>query len=162
MFVARPEYGAFFDAMECVNTEQMLLAANYIASDIAGAREAGKVGEEWLLDKQNALRFKKLVMLMIEGALSSRGAKDTLARMFEDTREPEVLAKENELMQESGREFLLSIVKNVIKDNQNVVNEYKTGKETALQYLIGRGIKESHGAANPRVIKEIFLEILRQ
>ncbi|MFA6274955.1 MAG: Asp-tRNA(Asn)/Glu-tRNA(Gln) amidotransferase GatCAB subunit B, partial [Candidatus Paceibacterota bacterium] len=43
-----------------------------------------------------------------------------------------------------------------VADNQNVFEEYKTGKDKALQYLIGQAMKESKGSANPGLLKKLF------
>jgi aspartyl-tRNA(Asn)/glutamyl-tRNA(Gln) amidotransferase subunit B len=42
-----------------------------------------------------------------------------------------------------------------------VVAEYKSGKETALQFLIGQGMKATKGSANPQVLKKLFEEVIK-
>jgi len=41
------------------------------------------------------------------------------------------------------------------------VKEYKEGKGQALQFLIGQGMKETKGSANPEVLKKLFEEVLK-
>ncbi|MBU4057756.1 Asp-tRNA(Asn)/Glu-tRNA(Gln) amidotransferase subunit GatB, partial [Patescibacteria group bacterium] len=63
-------------------------------------------------------------------------------------------------LQISNKKEMESIVKKIIKDNPDVVRDYKKGKELSIQYLIGEGMKKSKGSANPKVLKEIFISIL--
>ena len=97
--------------------------------------------------------FAKLVAMTANGAISSRGAKDVLKIIFEDGGDPEQIVKEKGLAQTSDDSFIKNIVKEVIKNNPAVAKDYKNGKEAALQFLVGQGMKLSGGKANPEVLK---------
>ena len=47
-----------------------------------------------------------------------------------------------------------------IEKHPQVVADYKAGKGAALQFLVGQGMKETKGSANPNVLREVFLKIL--
>jgi aspartyl-tRNA(Asn)/glutamyl-tRNA(Gln) amidotransferase subunit B len=49
---------------------------------------------------------------------------------------------------------LPEIVAKVIAANPQSVADYKAGKEAALQFLVGQGMKESKGSANPQALRE--------
>ena len=49
----------------------------------------------------------------------------------------------------------------VIKNNPAVVEEFKNGKENALQFLVGQGMKLSGGKANPGVLQKLLKEKLQ-
>jgi aspartyl-tRNA(Asn)/glutamyl-tRNA(Gln) amidotransferase subunit B len=38
---------------------------------------------------------------------------------------------------------------------------YKGGKESALQFLVGQVMKETKGSANPQIIKQLLLDLLK-
>jgi aspartyl-tRNA(Asn)/glutamyl-tRNA(Gln) amidotransferase subunit B len=42
-----------------------------------------------------------------------------------------------------------------------VIEEYKAGKETALQFLIGQGMKKTKGAANPEILKTLIIKLIK-
>ena len=42
-----------------------------------------------------------------------------------------------------------------------MVLEYKSGKESRLQFFIGQGMKLSNGSVNPELLKNIILELLK-
>ena len=161
MFVRDAHMGDFFDVTrENLTKGEVKLAANYIVSDIAGKREAGELEDSWL-NTTNANRVSKLVTLISKGLLSSRGAKDTLTLMLLDDTDPEDIAKKHDLIQKSDGEFLHTVVATVIEANPNVVAEYRAGKDAALQFLLGQGMKISKGAANPGILKELFIASLK-
>ncbi len=54
-----------------------------------------------------------------------------------------------------GKE-LEKAVEKIIKDNPKPVTDYKSGKQMALQFLIGQAMRESKGKANPQVVSEIL------
>ncbi|HEX8993999.1 MAG TPA: Asp-tRNA(Asn)/Glu-tRNA(Gln) amidotransferase subunit GatB [Candidatus Paceibacterota bacterium] len=155
MFVRTPIYGDFFDAVIEHDKEVAVLAANYLGSDIAGKIEEGSLTEDWFTSA-NAGRFGALMRMAKDGKLSSRGTKDTLALMVESLDSPEKIAQENGLMQQSDSSLIAEIVKKVIENNSDVVGDYRSGKISVIQYLIGQGMKESKGSANPAVLKTEF------
>jgi aspartyl-tRNA(Asn)/glutamyl-tRNA(Gln) amidotransferase subunit B len=53
-------------------------------------------------------------------------------------------------------------VKDIISANPGVVEDYKKGKENALQFLIGQTMAKSKGKANPQTVKELLHNILTE
>jgi aspartyl-tRNA(Asn)/glutamyl-tRNA(Gln) amidotransferase subunit B len=88
--------------------------------------------------------------------LSSRGGKNTLAIMFREGGEPDIIADENNLLQKSSKDDLLPIVEEIIAENESVVQEYQSGEESVIQFMIGQGMKKTGGSANPQVLKELL------
>ena len=52
------------------------------------------------------------------------------------------------------------IIKEVVGKNQNAVDDYKKGKENALQFLVGKVMAQSRGKANPELTQKILQDIL--
>ncbi|MHB8710430.1 MAG: Asp-tRNA(Asn)/Glu-tRNA(Gln) amidotransferase subunit GatB [Minisyncoccota bacterium] len=157
---ATPERAAFFDAVAAAlesNTELVALATNYIVSDLAGVyAKRGREAHSTL----DPSAFAKLIRLVSSNDLSSRGAKDTLSILVEQGGDPEVIAKEHGLIQVHDTETLLRAVKSVLKEEIKAVDEYRAGKESALQYLLGKSMKATKGAGNPAILKELIIGIL--
>lgn len=161
MFVRVVRFGNFFDAFLSVAAKGTeLLGANYLVSDIAGLIEKGQMDSEWLSNAENITRFATLISLSQKGMLSSRGVKDTLLLMVANTGDPEVIAKAAGLIQQSDMGAIDAIVQKVITANPSVAADYKAGKEAALQFLVGQGMKESKGSANPGVLRERIVAAL--
>ena len=165
VFVRDIAMGEFFEAVckhldiECQLGHSMSkLAANYIVSDLAGLIKEKNVSIDDI--KINPEMFAKLVSMAANGAISSRGAKDVLKIMFEHGGNPEEIVKEKGLAQTSDDSFIKNIVEEVIKNNPTVVEDFKSGKENTLQFLVGQGMKLSRGKANPGMLKKILKEKL--
>lgn len=151
-------YGTFFQSviMQFSRVDNSLnkLAGNYIITDLIGRLQKGELQDVWL-NQKNAGRFARLIELVKKGLLSSRGAKDTLSFMFVSEDEPEKLAREKGLIQQHDEGALMTIVEKVISANPTVAEDYRAGKEAALQFLVGQGMKESRGSANPTILAEL-------
>ena len=109
-----------------------------------------------------------MIDMIVEGDLSSRGAKDVLHAMLEGatplggpTSDPELIAREKGLFQKHNEGELAKIVEQVIVDNDKVVADYKSGKQASLQFLIGQGMRLSKGSANPNLLLKILLDKLK-
>ncbi|MBM2817825.1 MAG: gatB, partial [Parcubacteria group bacterium] len=140
------------------SADAILLASNYIISDLSGLMKDKNISSNEL--KMEAKDFAKLIAMADKGEISSRAAKDVLKIIFEEGGDPEKIVKEKGLAQTSDDSFLKKIIDEVIKNNPAVVEEYKNGKENALQFLVGQGMKLSKGKANPGVLQKMLKEKL--
>ena len=158
LFVQNAELGKFFeDVVAGKSADFVKLAANYITSDLVSLmKNEAKTGQCPAIAD-----FRALIDMVISGKLSSRGAKDTLAIMYQEGGNPEEIAKSREFTQESDEGKLKEIVEKIISGNPDAVREYKNGREASLQFLIGQGMKEARGSANPQVLKKLFLAGLK-
>jgi aspartyl-tRNA(Asn)/glutamyl-tRNA(Gln) amidotransferase subunit B len=163
MFVREAAYGNFFDTVTKTlsKKEDMLLAANYLASDVAGIIALDAAREGWLTADGNARRFVALLSLIVEGKISSRGAKNILALMFENSDAPEVIAEREGLYQKSDAGELEAVARKIIEENPKVTDEYKAGKEASLQFFVGLGMRATKGSANPQTLKDVFIALLK-
>ena len=146
IFVQNKKLADFFEATAKILSEQKLiqLAANYIVNDGAGAQISPAA-------------FAELIIMVGKGELSSRGAKDILAEMLKKgAQRPAEIAQKLGLLQKNDETELEKIVKNTIDSNPKVVAEYKNGKITALEFLVGQGMKISKGSANPSALRQLF------
>ena len=166
----------FCDDKECIK-----LASNYIVSDLLGMMKVegrddlglnqseGLIGrtnssDEFVLGKVFPSSFGELMQLLKAGKISSRGAKDLLAILFNEGGEnPEQIAEEKGWILKNDPELLRKILIDIMSKNQKSVEEYRSGKENALNALIGQVMKESKGkgAFSPQTIKETLLEMLK-
>ena len=141
------------------NIEKIKLASNYITNDIVDhVKRREEVNEDFSLPQ--AKYFAELINMISDGKLSSRGAKDVLEHMYGHNGSPEKIADKLGLMQQSDEGELKKIIEKIIKDNSNVVEDYKKGKQASLQFLIGQVMKKSKGSANPQIVQKILKQIL--
>jgi aspartyl-tRNA(Asn)/glutamyl-tRNA(Gln) amidotransferase subunit B len=139
------------------DAELVSLAANYFVSDLKGlaAKSDGMFGNV------TTESFVELVRMAHAGDLSSRGAKDTLLKLFEEGGSAKEVAQKNGLLQVSDAAALQKAVDEVIEGNPGPVGEYKAGKEASLQFLLGQAMKAMKGAGNPQVLRELLVKTLK-
>ncbi|MFT5849672.1 MAG: aspartyl-tRNA(Asn)/glutamyl-tRNA(Gln) amidotransferase subunit B [Patiriisocius sp.] len=145
---------AFFSkaAKSLADAKDITTLGNYFTSDLLGLCDA----ENLNLADGSSNTFAQLVGLVGKGDLNSRVAKDLLKEVVFESKDPMKLAEEKGLLQKSSADDLLPFIQQVIVENSAVVDEYKAGKDSAIQFLIGQGMKLTKGAANPGVLKSLF------
>ncbi|XKT74473.1 MAG: Asp-tRNA(Asn)/Glu-tRNA(Gln) amidotransferase subunit GatB [Patescibacteria group bacterium UBA2163] len=150
-------FGAFFDAEVLARTDdvqKIKTATNYLLSDVRGSGMADA------LHNLEGGAFMELIDLVAENSVSSRGAKDILTEMLEKGGRAKSIAEARNLMQVHDTEALRGYAQTVIKENPEVAEELKQGKESVIQFLIGQGMKVSKGAANPKELATLIKEEL--
>lgn len=136
------------------------LSANYILSDLLGLLEkASVVGDNFLITPKN---FAELILLIEEGKVSSPIAKTVLKEMFASGKDPSHIIKDKGLAQVIDETKIQSIAQEIIKKNPQAVEDFKKGKENALQFLVGQMMTQTKGRANPRIVDEMLRKILTQ
>ena len=148
IYVRSPEWGRLFEetAEALKDTKLAQLASNYITNDLKIPIPAGSLAE--------------IIMMTSRGEISSRGAKDILKVLEESGGAPRAIAEKNNLIQQSDIKKLTEVVAKIIKDNEKAVAEYKKGKLSSLEFLVGQAMRETKGGANPQILKEIFTKLL--
>jgi aspartyl-tRNA(Asn)/glutamyl-tRNA(Gln) amidotransferase subunit B len=152
-YISNIKLGALFEeATRGLESKDFQLLSNYIVSDVAS------LGDRGLL--LNSEHISSVIKMFLAGEVSSRGVKDILAKMAENGKEPQVIATEEGLFQKSDEAELIIMANKIIAENKEAVLEYKTGKVSALQFLIGQGMKATAGSANPQVLKSVFEKLI--
>ena len=82
--------------------------------------------------------------------------------MFASGADPSNIVKEKGLEQISDESKIAEIAEKIIENNSQAVQDYKSGKKNALQFLAGQLLKETKGKANPKMTQEILEKLLRR
>jgi len=130
------------------------LIFNYLTSDLLGI--ANTHGINIKESKVEPIDFAHLIDLLEEGTLNSRSAKNVLAKMWATGLDPHCIVKEENLIQVTDVEELKSVVLKIIEVNTKAIEDYKKGKDSALQFLIGKAMAELRGRGNPEQLKKLF------
>ena len=138
-----------FDASRLIK-----LTTNYMLSDLRGiiVAKSSSIGD--LLIKQED--FAELIKLIAQDKLSSRAAKDVLSEMFGTGADPHEIIKEKNIGQTSDEGEIGTIIDQILIENPKVVEDIKSGKPNATQFLIGKVMAVTRGKANPKIVKELL------
>ena len=167
-FINNIDYGVFFENVisdfsgnheksdDLVASKDLIrLASNYITSDLVGF-----ISKDSTLKFPLPEKFAKIIIMVSEGKLSSRTAKDLIERLLKEDIDPEEIANKEGLIQKNDEGAIKEIANKLISENPKVVADYKAGKEMALMFFVGQIMKVTKGSSNPQVIKKVLVDLL--
>jgi aspartyl-tRNA(Asn)/glutamyl-tRNA(Gln) amidotransferase subunit B len=137
------------------------LATNYLTTDLLGLLKGAPHQDigGGLITPEN---FAQFITLIEEGKISSKIAKIVLEEMFKTGADPSHIIEEKGLILITDEAEIEKIVRHVISENQKAISDFKKGKETALQFLIGKIMAKTKGKANPKIAREVLTKILKE
>jgi aspartyl-tRNA(Asn)/glutamyl-tRNA(Gln) amidotransferase subunit B len=174
VFVTVVQLGLYFEKVAQLldnKAEAVKLSVNYILTDYVGfiKKDFGENIAQGI-NKISPERMADVIKLIQSGKLSSRGAKDLLKHLYETLvdaatplRTTEEIAQIQGLIQNSNEDELKAVCTEIVAANPTVVADFKSGKVTALQFLVGqvmKTVKASGSSANPELLRKILTELL--
>ena len=159
IYVNDPVLAAWFEEVARIlrDADKIKTASNYITSDLLGLQKSNLEAS-----LPSAQSFAELINLVTENKVSSRGAKDILAKMIINKDiSPLRIATDENLLQQSDEKALKEIAQKVIEANAKIVADYKSGKEVTLMSLVGQIMKETKGSANPQIARQMLINLLK-
>ena len=142
----------FEEAASNLDKKDFQLLSNYVVSDITSlATDVSKIKGE---------QIAEVIKMIVSGDLSSRGAKDTIQVLVKEGGDSREIAQKAGFIQQNNKEELMLVVQNIITQNPEIVEAYKGGKLSAIQFLVGQGMKATNGSANPETLKELILQAI--
>lgn len=102
----------------------------------------------------------KLISLTESKAINSTVAKEVFEVMFEEDIDPERYVEEKGLKTVNDEGALRKVVEEVIAANPQSVEDYRSGKEKAIGFLVGQTMKVMKGKADPAGVNRMLKELL--
>lgn len=141
--------------------KQAKIAANWVMVDLSAAANRDDLALS--LAPISAVQLALLVTRISDGTISGKIAKDIFASIWasRDVRPDAVdkLIDEKGLRQITDTGALETIVVQVLAANPKSVDEFRAGKDKALNALVGQVMKATQGKANPQVINELLRKV---
>ena len=103
-----------------------------------------------------------MLKLMNEGTISGKMAKDVFEKMFKTGKDASQIVRESGITQITNESELIKIVDKVIKENPKSVEDFKEGKEKALNYLVGQVMRCTKGRAKPDFVFEAIKQRIKK
>jgi len=102
--------------------------------------------------------FAYLVELVGEEEINDNTAKDVLERSFKEGKSPKEIVEAEGLKRISDEVALTEKIDEVIEENPDAVEDFKSGNEKVLGFLIGQLMSKTQGQADPNKAREILKE----
>lgn len=135
------------------------LTSNYLITDLQGLLKGSSVTNKSF--KITPEDFAEFITLIHEGKISSKIAKQILSEMFKTGADPSHIIEEKGLTQIIDEAEIEKIIKEVISKNPKAVEDFKSGKANAFQYLIGQIMAATKGKANPEITSQVLTRHLQ-
>ena len=135
------------------------LSANYILTDLQGLLKGKFVAEDgaFIISPEN---FAEFIFLIQNGEISSKIAKIILPEMLKTGADPSNIIAEKGLQQITDTGEIGKTIQEVIGQNNKAVEDFKKGKEGALQFLVGQVMAKSKGKTKPETVRDILKKTL--
>lgn len=133
------------------------LACNWVLTQILGY--LNKHNED-ISDFFITPEYLKIIVDNIEkGNISGKQAKDIFFKSIEEKKSPDKFIDKNN-MQITDESEIEKIIETILDNNENQINEYKSGKTNLFDYFVGQVMKETRGKASPVLTKELLQKLL--
>jgi len=129
--------------------------ANWILGELAARlnRSGIEIGESPVRPAHIAALARRVQ----DGTISHAGAKKVFEALWAGAGEDvDAIIQAQGLKQVSDESALEALVEAAIAANPKSVEEFRAGKEKALNALVGQVMKASRGAANPQRVTELL------
>ncbi|MGD0498341.1 MAG: Asp-tRNA(Asn)/Glu-tRNA(Gln) amidotransferase subunit GatB [Bryobacteraceae bacterium] len=133
-------------------------AANWVMGDLMGLLKAE--GREISDSPVSARHLGELVGLVAKGEISGKLAKEIFTKMAASGDAPGAIVEREGLKQISDAGALEKIIADVIAHNPKQVEQYRGGKATVLNFLVGQAMKATRGQANVALVTDLFKQKL--
>ena len=105
-------------------------------------------------------QLASLLGMIHEEKISSKIGKEIFPEIFREGLDPETYVQEKGLLQISDQNWLEDLVGQVLEENPDEVQSYKSGKKKLLSYFMGQVMKKTKGQANPQVVDDLLKQKL--
>ena len=157
--ISNRSFSSFFTELIKEDTDYKI-AANLLLGDIASYlnRTRKDLGDTTITVK----RLVSLIAHLSDGSLSMNNIKDLIDTFLETDKSVEEIMKEKNIQNIKDDSLIKDIIARVIANNEESVNDYKSGHDRALKYLMGQVMKESKGQVNPSLANKLLQEELEK
>ncbi len=108
----------------------------------------------------SAENLATLIVLVEKKTINGTVAKEVFEKIFTDDIDPESYVEENGLKTVNDSGALTKTIEEIVAANPKSVEDYKSGKEKAIGFLVGQTMKAMKGKADPGEVNRILKEIL--
>ena len=134
------------------------IAVNFMMGEIAAYLKENHI--EITDTKLIPENLVELIGLIEKGTISNNIGKQILIDMLQTGEKASAIVEKKGLSQITDVDAIRKMVEEVVANNPNQVEQYKSGKTNILGFFVGQIMKATKGRANPKTVNEILLELL--
>lgn len=102
----------------------------------------------------------EIIAMVNSGEINLRTGKAVLVESAESGKSPRAIVDQQGLAQVSDTSVVRDVVVAVVGANPQAVDDYRSGKQAAIGFLIGQAMRQLRGAGNPDVVRQELIRVL--
>ncbi|MEK9638325.1 MAG: Asp-tRNA(Asn)/Glu-tRNA(Gln) amidotransferase subunit GatB [Pelagibacteraceae bacterium] len=157
VLVSEKEISNFYE--EVAKQSDKKLAATWMMGDLFAM-----LNDKGLSISQSPISSKNLAELIQSiksGEISGRIAKEVFEIMIETGDNPKKIIESKGMKQQSDPKELEKMINEILEQNKDKVDQYKSGKDKLFGFFVGQVMKVSGGKANPQLANDILKKLLK-
>ena len=135
------------------------MAANWVRTELLGRlnREDIEIGEAPVSPRQ----LGGTLLRIADGTISGKIAKSVFDALWNgETDDADSYIEANGLRQVSDMGELEPVIREIVENNPEQVEQYRAGKTKVLGFFVGQAMKATGGKANPQQVNELVRRLL--
>ncbi len=104
----------------------------------------------------------ELTHLVEKNIINRNTAKEVFEEMYKTGKSAESIVKQKGLTQISDDSIIVEVIKEVMDKNPKEVERFKNGEEKLIGFFVGQVMKLTKGKANPKIVNELVIKILKE
>jgi aspartyl-tRNA(Asn)/glutamyl-tRNA(Gln) amidotransferase subunit B len=134
--------------------------SNWIMGDLLRELKISGIDVDEALIKP--VQLSKMIKMIDDGIISGKIAKTVFEEIYKTGKDPEVIVKEQGLIQITDESEIEGYAERVIAENPKEAEAYRGGKDKLIGFFVGQVMKLSGGRANPAVVNEMIIKRLNK
>jgi len=135
------------------------LSANWIMGDLLGA--INKNGMELSQSPVTAELLGGMIKRITDNTISGKIAKQVFDAMWNGEGDADTVIEKQGLKQITDTGAIEKIIDEIIANNQDQVEQYRSGKDKVFGFFVGQVMKMSKGKANPQQVNQLLRDKLK-
>lgn len=158
LIISSKEFSDFYDEAVKINPDYKQISNLMLVELNRNLNESEKTISDVAFSPAD---LAELVKMSTDGIVSKNAAKDILKIMFDKGGKPMDIAKNNGFIMDNDASGLEDIVNQVIAENSDSVESYKSGNQKVFGFLMGQVVRLAGKGANPKLAKDLLTEKLK-
>jgi aspartyl-tRNA(Asn)/glutamyl-tRNA(Gln) amidotransferase subunit B len=131
-------------------------AGNWLLGPVSALMNSNNIDVAEFAKRVGVEKLAELLTLESKAVVNTATAKSLLEDVFHSGKAAGDIVKEKGLGQISDSAAIAEQVDITIQANPQAVADFRTGKETAIKFLVGQVMKATRGRANPQLVNDLL------
>ena len=135
------------------------LALRWLKEEVVRVLNYNKLGTSDL--KMGSKELIDLLKLISDKKITENVGKKILNQLVVKKFDVKKYISKNKLVIVVAKSKLEDVCKKVINSNKRAVEDYKSGNENVIHFLVGQVMRETKGAADPKIVSDLLKKLLK-